>query len=261
MSKEKNDIDNTTNEDNTNDQVDLQTKIIQDPMIKELTQAILIDIEGKISQCIIDTFSSTLGKIIREDVLEIKRNLIDVTRVVEEKSNSWGNNVEAHVTKLENVAQKLNEENFMLRKLPEKMQEGLRAIVPEVGKEIQTIHTDLLTAFNDNIKICHDNLKLLADEAQKFITKQQELATTAMDQLVEKSTRISKLCIQKTWITMLVVTVVSAIISAAGCYFTLASMPSPYDVTIDQAKNIYIDKSPVAIWGDKGLNIYKPEKK
>ena len=26
MSKEKNDIDNTTNEDNTNDQVDLQTK-------------------------------------------------------------------------------------------------------------------------------------------------------------------------------------------------------------------------------------------
>ena len=82
-----------------------------------------------------------------------------------------------------------------------------------------------------------------------------------MDQLLEKSNRLSKLSIQKTWITMLVVTIVSTIVSAAGCYFTLAQMPSPYDVTIDEAKNIYIDQSPVNIWGDKGLNIYKPEKK
>ena len=141
------------------------------------------------------------------------------------------------------------------------MQDNLKEIIPEIGKDMQTIHTNLLTAFNNKIQVCHDNLKLLSDDAQKFITKQSDQVNKSMDQLFEKSHQLSKLCIQKTWVTMLVVIIVSTIVSIAGCYFTLAQMPSPYNVTIDAAKNIYIDQSPVAIWGDKGLNIYKPEKK
>jgi hypothetical protein len=159
------------------------------------------------------------------------------------------------------VVQDLHGETFILRKLPERMQEKLRAIVPEIGKEIQTIHTDLLIGFNDNIKICQNNLKSLSEEAKKFISTQSDQANKSMDQLLEKSQQLSKFCIRKTWMTMLVVAIVSTIVSVAGCYFTLAQMPSPYNVTIDAAKNIYIDKSPVTIWGEKGLDIYKPEKK
>ncbi len=236
MTKEKNNTDNATNEDNANNKMhQTETKTVVSPE--------QINLE-KLAQC----NDAIIGG--SKELTHLVRDMEKLTEDTKKLKNQLSENT-----------QELHGEILILRKLPEKMQEGLRAIVPEVGKEIQTIHTDLLTTFNDNIKICHDNLKLLSDEAQKFITKQQDLANAAMEQLVEKSTRISKLCIQKTWITMLVVTVVSAIISAAGCYFTLASMPSPYDVTIDQAKNIYIDKSPVAIWGDKGLNIYKPEKK
>jgi hypothetical protein len=236
MSKEKNDIDNTTNEDSADNKTNkAETKIVVSPAQVSLE---------KLAQC--------------NDV--IIGSATELVHLVKDMEKLAGDTKEFNNLISESV-KSLHGQTYILRKLPEKMQEGLRAIVPEVGKEIQTIHTDLLTTFNDNIKICHDNLKLLSDEAQKFITKQQDLANVAMEQLVEKSTRISKLCIQKTWITMLVVTVVSAIVSAAGCYFTLASMPSPYDVTINDAKNIYIDKSPVAIWGDKGLNIYKPEKK
>jgi hypothetical protein len=236
MSKEKNDIDNTTTDDKTDNKTNqAETEIVVSPE--------QINLE-KLTQCNDAIIGST------KELVHLVKDIEKLAGDTKEFNNLISESVKS-----------LHGQTYILRKLPEKMQEGLRAIVPEVGKEIQTIHTDLLTTFNDNIKICHDNLKLLSDEAQKFITKQQDLANVAMEQLVEKSTRISKLCIQKTWITMLVVTVVSAIVSAAGCYFTLASMPSPYDVTINDAKNIYIDKSPVAIWGDKGLNIYKPEKK
>ena len=236
MTKEKNDIDNTTTDDKTDNKTNqAETEIVVSPE--------QINLE-KLTQCNDAIIGST------KELVHLVKDIEKLAGDTKEFNNLISESVKS-----------LHGQTYILRKLPEKMQEGLRAIVPEVGKEIQTIHTDLLTTFNDNIKICHDNLKLLSDEAQKFITKQQDLANVAMEQLVEKSTRISKLCIQKTWITMLVVTVVSAIVSAAGCYFTLASMPSPYDVTINDAKNIYIDKSPVAIWGDKGLNIYKPEKK
>ena len=236
MSKEKNNTDNTTTDDKTNNKTNqAETKTVVSPE--------QINLE-KLAQC----NDAIIGG--SKELTHLVRDMEKLTEDTKKLKNQLSENT-----------QELHGEILILRKLPEKMQEGLRAIVPEIGKEIQTIHTDLLTTFNNNIKICHDNLQLLSDEAQKFITKQKELANVAMDQLVEKSTRISKLCIQKTWITMLVVTIVSTIVSAAGCYFTLASMPSPYDVTIDQAKNIYIDKSPVAIWGERGLNIYKPEKK
>jgi hypothetical protein len=50
---------------------------------------------------------------------------------------------------------------------------------------------------------------------------------------------------------MLVVAIVPTIMPVTSCYFTFAQMPSPYNVTVDSAKNIYIDKSLIAIWGRK----------
>lgn len=236
MTKEKNDINNTT----TDYKIDNKTNQAKTEIVVSPEQ---INLE-KLTKC-------------NDAIIGGAKEL----RLLVEDMNKLANDVELLTQLHKQATQDLHGEILILRKLPEKLRDNIKEIVPGIGREIQIVHTDLLTTFNDNIKICHDNLNLLSDEAQKFITKQQDLANAAMEQLVEKSTRISKLCIQKTWITMLVVTVVSTIVSAAGCYFTLASMPSPYDVTIDEAKNIYIDKSPVNIWGDKGLNIYKPEKK
>ncbi len=236
MSKEKSNTDNTTTDDKTNNKTNqAETEIVVSPE--------QINLE-KLTQC-------------NDAIIGGTKELI----LLVEDMNKLANNIERFNNQGSKATQDLHGEILILRKLPDKIRDNIKEIVPEIGKEIQAIHTDLLTAFNDNIQICHDNLKLLSDEAQKFISKQSDQTKAAMDQLLEKSNRLSKLCIKKTWITMLVVTIISIIVSVAGCYFTLASLPSPYDVTIDEAKNIYIDKSPVNIWGDKGLNIYKPEKK
>ena len=236
MTEENKNTDNISNRDN----IDYKTN---QPETKIVISPEQINLQ-KLAQCNDAIIGSS------KELVHLVRDMDKLAKDIERFNNQGSK-----------ATQDLHGEMLILRKLPDKIRDNIQEIVPKVGKEIQAIHTDLLTAFNDNIQICHDNLKLLSDEAQKFITKQKELANAAMEQLVEKSTRISKLCIQKTWITMLVVIIVSTIVSVAGCYFTLASLPSPYDVTIDEAKNIYIDKSPVNIWGDKGLNIYKPEKK
>ena len=236
MIEEDKNTDNIANKDNIDNKTNqTETKIVVNP--EQITLR-------KLDQCNDAIIGSS------KELVHLVRDMDKLAKDIERFNNQGSK-----------VTQDLHGEILILRKLPEKMRDNLQEIVPKIGKEIQAIHTDLLITFNNNIQICHDNLNLLSDEAQKFITKQKELATSSMDQLIEKSQRLSKLSIQKTWITMFVVTIVSTIVSIAGCYFTLAQMPSPYNVTIDAAKNIYIDNSPVAIWGDKGLDIYKPEKK
>ena len=146
-----------------------------------------------------------------------------------------------------NKCLQLNEENFVLRKLPDKVKESLRSIVPDIAKEIDNIHKDILNNFNENIRTCNDNLYKLSDNSIKQIEKTAVTAESSMDRLILKSKELSGNRLKKTFINMATIVVISTLISLASSYFMIQKLPTK--VIINEASgDVHIEKSDVGIW-------------
>ena len=83
----------------------------------------------------------------------------------------------------------LHKEILVIRRLPERMEERLNLIAPEIAQSIQKVHNELLEKFNQNIQACNENLNKLSANCTKSI---EENASVAHQALKEWFCRIYK---------------------------------------------------------------------
>ena len=207
------------------------------------------DIESKINQAILESINPAIHALHKDadNSRHLKRQIADVMKVLEGKSNDWDDKTAEHIKQLQAVTVQLNEENFVLRKLPDKVKESLRSIVPDIAKEIDNIHKDILNNFNGNIKTCNDNLHKLSDNSIKQIEKTAVIAESSMDRLILKSQELSGNRLKKTFIDIVTIVAISTLISLASSYFTIQKLPTK--VIINEASgDVHIEKSDVGIW-------------
>lgn len=209
----------------------------------------LIAVESKINHIIAKAINSVVHTLHKDadNARHLKRQIEDVMKVLEIKSNDWDDKTAEHIKQLQAVTVQLNEENFVLRKLPDKVKESLRAIVPDIAKEIDNIHKDILNNFNENIKICNDNLHTLSGNSLTQIEKTAVTAESSMDRLILKAKELSGNHLKKTFTNIVTIVVISTLISIASSYLIVTKLPTK--VTIHQTSgDVHIEKSDVGIW-------------
>ena len=125
--------------------------------------------------------------------------------------------------------ERLKTESYVLNKLPDKVAEHLKAIIPAISQEIKVT---LLQDLDKAIHICYENLKKLEGKA--------ELALAKIEQIDEQRFKKS--------LKQALITVALAVSLSMASTFLLVRY-YPHFITLNTDKEIKVDNSEVTIWG------------
>lgn len=250
--KENKDTDNVKSDDQTT----RVTNTADDRKENDRGQAISINagavsaIEERISKSIAEALSPAIQALLKDadNARYVKRQIEDVIKVLETESDGWADKTKQHEKQLKDSITRLNEENFVLRKLPDKVKEGIKEVVPEIARELDRLHREILTTFNENVKVCNDNLNKLSENSLKFIKQNKDASNSAMDELIIKSRELSSNYIKKFFANAVLIMVIATMVSLGTSYYIVQKMPSK--VMINEASGqMHIQKSDINIWG------------
>lgn len=142
--------------------------------------------------------------------------------------------------------QELNNENFTLRKLPQKMQDKLQAVVPDIAREIEKNYENIIGDFNNHIKTCNDNLIAFSENAKNRIKTSAETAEAALDQVQKRAKIVADSYWKKLMLHSLFTGFIASIMAFAVSYMMIEYAPKK--IFIDTPRGLVtIDKSEVNI--------------
>lgn len=142
----------------------------------------------------------------------------------------------------------LHKELLVIRRLPEKMEERLNLIAPEIAQSIQKLHNDLLEQFNQNIQTCNENLYRLSDNCTKSIEANASVAGDALNELIAKSAILTDHGTKARITNIAITTTISIMMSLIVSYVIVKQIT--HRVQIHESSGaIHIEQSTVSVWG------------
>jgi len=170
------------------------------------------------------------------------RQIQYVIKDLTEATKTWG----SKITELESTIIKLQDESFILSKVPEEMKTRLDKLVPHISASILNIlDKKLLQNFNETIEQCKSRINELGRKAQDI---KGELDSSEGRNFRKKMLMfgLSVAC--------------SSLITLSVCYYGMQKFPQY--LRIDHKGDLHIDHGKVLIWGhDEGKEKSKSPRK
>jgi hypothetical protein len=182
---------------------------------------------------------------LKEEIKEIKYNIKQLEYVIKDLANitkQWDETTKAHKNNLAKAAESLQEENFVLQKLPEKVGAYLKQIIPDISRHIQA---RTLKDFESGLALCN---KQLVDLSYKVQEVNGKVEICQNDQLKKK-------LINLTMNLLLLIAI------GSGSSYLMSHYIFSSRITLKQSGDVNINDSTVSIWEAKGkINVYDNKK-
>ncbi|WP_375319153.1 hypothetical protein [Candidatus Tisiphia endosymbiont of Oplodontha viridula] len=98
----------------------------------------------------------------------IKREVQDILASFSDSTKQYSNNINIQLENFKKNLSKLNEECYILSKIPEKLDKSMIAIAPEVAKEIQSHNQLKIDEMTIAINSCSQNLNKIKDDIESL---------------------------------------------------------------------------------------------
>jgi hypothetical protein len=169
---------------------------------------------------------------LRYDTGQIKH----ISKELRDTSTVYNTSISKNIKSLAGVVDSLDKASFMLHRLPEKVKEYLKAMIPEISREIKTV---MLEDLDKSTKVCYENLNKL-DQKISIVTG--------------KVNDVEYERVKKLFITMVSVVIISIVTAAGATYFMLIKFPT--QMTIRHDGDVHVENSNVSVWGHKNLKVF-----
>ncbi len=141
-----------------------------------------------------------------------------------------------------------HKEILVIRRLPERIEERLNIIAPEIAQSIQKVHNDLLEKFNQNIQACNENLNRLSANSMKSIEENASVAHQALNELIAKSAILTDHGTKARITNIAITTTIPIMMSLIVSYVIVKQIT--HRVQIHESSGaIHIEQSTVSVWG------------
>ena len=192
---------------------------------------------------------SILEKDISKRQQQISENIHEFKVVAsgfEKTMNEHHKKAEILLDKMETSIKNIHNEHFVLQKLPKKMEDSLRSIIPDIAREIEKNYENIIGDFNNHIKTCNDNLIAFSENAKNRIKTSAETAEAALDQVQKKAKIVADSYWKKLMVHVLLTSIIASITAFAVSYMMIEYVPKK--IFIDTPRGLVtIDKSEVNI--------------
>ena len=152
--------------------------------------------------------------------------------------------------KMETSIKNIHNEHYVLQKLPKKMEDSLRSIIPDISREIEKNYENIIQNFNQHIKTCNDNLIAFAENTKNRIKNTADIAENALDQVHTKSKFVVNSYWKKLLLKLLLHVALTATIASAMAFVVVHLMIEkiPRKFFVDSPNGIVkVEKSEVYI--------------
>lgn len=156
-------------------------------------------------------------------------------------NKDWDEKVKGHAIKLSNEIQNLQNESFVLNKLPEKVYKQIDELVPKISAEVQN---NLFNGFESNLQKCSQELAKLHNRMEN-ITRRLEQS--------QQDNRLNN-------VLSIIATIVIVLIITVGVSY-LIHEKFPSKVWVDVKGEVHVEGGEVNIHKTPDLPVYDKSKK
>ena len=182
---------------------------------------------------------------LKEEIKEIKYTIKQLEYIIKDLANitkQWDETTKVHEKKLVQAAESLQEENFVLQKLPGKVGAYLKQIIPDISRHIQE---RTLKDFEGTLALCNKQLVDLNRKVQEVNDKVE----------ICQNYQLKKKLINLAMNLILLITI------GLGSSYLMSSYIFSSHIIIKQSGEVNINDSKVSVWGTQGkINIYDNKK-
>jgi hypothetical protein len=182
---------------------------------------------------------------LQEEIKEIKYNIKQLEYVIKDLASitkQWDETTKAHKNNLAKTTEALQEENFVLQKLPGKVGAYLKQIIPDISDHIQK---RTLKDFEGTLALCNQQL---VDLSYKVGEVNSKVEICQNNQLKKK-------------IISLIMNLLLLIAIGSGSSYLITTYLLSYRVYVTAPGDVNINDSMVTVWEAKGkTHVYDNKK-
>jgi predicted RNase H-like nuclease (RuvC/YqgF family) len=172
---------------------------------------------------------------------EARKEIDLALKTLEKSASTFDDLIEKQLNKFEQRLTELGEENFNLRKLPERVETSISQLVPGVSTQIQK---SMFQECRSAIENCEKNINSLNDKLLLAVRKMEDIQTSEFKKKLKMvATAIS----------------ISVFISGILTYCLIQSFPKI--INVDTKGTINIEGGNVSVWGMGKSTVQASKKK